>query len=126
MSILLAFFAFIFGLFPSLLLSNYSGAQSKASDTVRKNDINSIYQKLEEHYNEYGEYPTPAELSTNYEEKLPGLDKEALFDENGIKINDSGSEYTYSPEGCTAIGCLKYELSAELDDGTDYTKISLN
>lgn len=117
-------FIFMFSLLSGLVLSNYSGAQSKASDVERKSDINSLYQKLEEHYNEDGEYPTTATLTVNYEVKLPSLDPEALIDPTGARIQEG--DYTYTPTDCTALGCAHYTLTAKLDDGTDYTKQSLN
>ena len=124
MTIILTFIGLIFGLFSGLVFNNYSGAQAKASDTERKNDINAIYQKLEEHYNEYGEYPTIDELVLNSEENLPGIDQEALVDPDGKRIQQG--DYQYTPAGCTAIGCATYELSAILEDGSPYSKTSLN
>lgn len=123
MFIIQYFFALL-GILAGLLTSNFQGAQTKASDTERKSDINSIYQKLEEHYNEWGEYPTEDELVQEYDEQLPGIDPEALVDPNGKNIQDG--DYKYSPTSCSATGCMLYELSAKLEDGSTYTKISLN
>lgn len=120
--------SFIFGIILALLgsvFANFQGAQSKGQDTVSKNDINSIYQKLEEHYNENGEYPTIEELKEEYTEVFPGIDKEALYDNNDKFIND-GSDYTYEPTDCTATGCQTYSLSASLSTGDTYTKSALN
>ena len=124
MTIIFTFLSLLFGLFSSLVVSNYSGAQAQASDVERKNDINSVYQKLEEHFNEYGEYPTVDELVLNSEENLPGIDPESLVDPSGKRIQQG--DYLYSPTGCTAIGCASYELSASLDDGSFYSKRALN
>lgn len=124
MALIFTFLSLVFGLFTGLVFNNYSGVQAKASDTERKNDINSIYQKLEEHFNEYGEYPTVDELLLNPEENLPGLDPEALVDPNGNRIQHG--DYAYEPTGCTAIGCAGYEISAKLEDGSTYTKLALN
>jgi type II secretory pathway pseudopilin PulG len=126
MSLLFSFFALLFGFLPGLVLANFQGAQSKANETVANSDINSIYQKLEEHYNENGEYPTVKELSEEYDQQLPGIDAEALKDADGKFINEDGSDYTYTPENCTAVGCEHYTLSATLDDGSSITKSSLN
>ena len=120
--------SFIFGIILALLgsvFANFQGAQSKGQDTVSKNDINSIYQKLEEHYNENAEYPTVDEIEKEYTEVFPGIDKEALYDNNDKFINDGG-DYTYEPTDCTATGCQYYELSAKLEDGSTYAKESLN
>lgn len=124
MIIFITFFTFLIGILPALIFSNFSSAQSKANDTVSKNDINSIYQKLEEHYNENGEYPTVNEVLYESEEALPGIDSEALKDKDDNFINSG--DYAYSPTDCTALGCKQYELSAELEDGTVYSKQSLN
>lgn len=124
MALIFTFLSLVFGLFTGLVFNNYSGAQAKASDTERKNDINSLYQKLEEHFNEYGEYPTLNELVLNPEENLPGLDPEALIDPNGNRIQQG--DYMYSPTDCTAIGCAGYEISAKLEDDSLYTKLALN
>ncbi len=124
MSIFFTFFSLLFGLLSGLVFSNFSGTQSQASDTASKTDINAIFQKLEEHYNEYGEYPTVDEVIYESEETFPGIDSEALYDINGDLIN-SGL-YSYTPSDCTALGCKKYTLSAGLEDGSTYTKLSLN
>ncbi len=124
MTIIFTFLSLLFGLFSGLVLNNYSGAQAQAGDVERKNDINSIYQKLEEHFNEYGEYPTVDELVLNSEENLPGIDQEVFIDPNGKWLQQG--DYLYSPTGCTAIGCASYELSALLEDSTQYTKTALN
>ena len=55
----------IIGILATLVLTNFQGAQAKGRDTVRKNDINSLYQKLEEYYNENGSYPGSALASSN-------------------------------------------------------------
>jgi type II secretory pathway pseudopilin PulG len=117
------FFSFL-GLLSGLVAVNFSNAQSRGNDIVAKNDINSIYQKLEEHYNEYGEYPTQREVTEEYDQTLPGLDPEALIDEEGKIINEG--TYSYEPQGCQATGCLTYTLSATLEDGSNYSKQSLN
>lgn len=124
MTLIFTFLSLVFGLFTGLVFDNYTGAQAKASDTERKNDINSIYQKLEEHYNEYGEYPTVDELVLNSEETLPGLDPEALIDPSDNRIQNG--DYSYQPTGCTAIGCASYEISSVLEDFTIYSKSALN
>ncbi len=71
----------IIGILATLVLTNFQGAQAKGRDTVRKNDINSIYQKLEEYYNENGAYP-----STVVAADLPGIDAESLNDPDGTAI----------------------------------------
>jgi len=122
MTFLLLLLALFSGLFSAGTTNDNS--QTKARDTERKNDINSMYQKIEEHYNDFGEYPTERELVQQHDTKLPGLDPDALIDPYGDLIQSG--EYSYTPSSCTAIGCEKYILSARLEDGSNYTKDSLN
>ncbi len=122
---LFSILALLFGFFGITTLSTFGGTQAKARDTERKNDINSIYQKLEEHHNENGEYPTEKELVEEYDTQLPGIDQLALVDPNGNFIQSG--DYTYTPRDCTAVGCKKYELSTTLEsENTPYKKTSLN
>ena len=123
MQILLLIIA-LMGSFFGLTFANLGGAQSQARDTERKNDINSMFAKLEEHYNQYGEYPTVDEVVFEYYTAFPGLDVETLTDPNGNFIQQG--DYTYITDTGTALGCQHYELSAHLEDGTKYTKRSLN
>jgi len=138
----------IIGILATLVLTNFQGAQAKGRDTVRKNDINSIYQKLEEYYNEQGGYPDGALSSTVF----PGIDDEALNDADGTAITYTGGfitsatapvlaptttgEYVYAAYGCTTAGaqatvgatCTKYVIGSFLERETPalYEKNSLN
>ena len=107
-----------------LTFASIPNVQANARDAERKNDINIIFTQLEVHYNEYGEYPTEKELSQEYDTVLPGADEESLTDPSGNFIQQG--DYTYIPSICSALGCQSYELSAHLEDGTKYTKNSLN
>lgn len=121
----LNFIFIILSFLNSLVFSNFSTAQTKSYDTERKNDINALYQKLEEYYNENGDYPTADAVKNKYETIFPGIDVEAFIDPNDKRINESG-DYTYTPANCTALGCAKYTLSAQLESEEPYTKQSLN
>ena len=134
----------IIGILATLVLTNFQGAQAKGRDTVRKNDINSIYQKLEEYYNENGSYPD-SDLATA---TFPGIDAGALTDADGATIVSSFSlttptpatltntkEYAYYAYGdgtagsCVkdaGKGCLKYILATYLEREAQYQKSSLN
>ena len=139
----------IIGILATLVLTNFQGAQAKGRDTVRKNDINSLYQKLEEYYNEKGSYP-----DTNLSATLfPGIDAGALGDASNNTIQNTftsavtpsmvtltkstpggSSEYLYAAYGngtggCTqgnGAGCLKYRLATYLEKEAQYVKNSLN
>jgi prepilin-type N-terminal cleavage/methylation domain-containing protein len=87
----------IIGILATLVLTNFQGAQAKGRDTVRTSDMNSIYQKLEEFYNQNGGYPDGALSGTvaagvneaavaDGEKVFPGIDEGALLDEEGAEI----------------------------------------
>ena len=138
----------IIGILATLVLTNFQGAQAKGRDTTRKSDINSVYQKLEEYYNENGGYPDGNLDNT----VLPGIDEGALTDADGDAIGYSGgfvtgltvpttnpdndNEYYYQAYDCTTAGaqspvtatCNKYRLVGYLEQeaGNLYEKTSLN
>ena len=132
----------IIGILATLVLTNFQGAQAKGRDTVRKNDINSIYQKLEEYYNENGGYPDSALAAATF----PGIDSGALDDADGTTIVSSftasttaptltltnTNEYAYAAyDSCntsspTGSSCLKYVLATFLEREAQYEKTSLN
>ncbi len=133
----------IIGILATLVLTNFQGAQAKGRDTVRKNDINSVYQKLEEYYNENGSYPGSALAAATF----PGIDAGALLDADGTTIVSSfntaapatptmttTNEYLYAAYGdgsvattCNAAnGCLHYTLYSFLEKEAQYVKASLN
>ena len=131
----------IIGILATLVLTNFQGAQAKGRDTVRKNDINSLYQKLEEFYNERGGYPDSALSSTTF----AGIDAGALTDADGTTIASTFTASTTAPDptvantgdyayagysNCatpaTGATCGKYVLRTYLERETAYTKTSLN
>ncbi len=135
----------IIGILATLVLTNFQGAQAKGRDTTRKSDINSVYQKLEEYYNENGSYPN-ADLTDAI---LPGIDEGALQDADEADIQNSFStatvdpgeptlpgntnEYLYAAWECTSAtsdatgACAHYYLASYLEQETDgYRKSGLN
>jgi prepilin-type N-terminal cleavage/methylation domain-containing protein len=139
----------IIGILATLVLTNFQGAQAKGRDTVRKSDMNSIYQKLEEYYNENGGYPDGALDDT----VLAGIDTGALTDEDGDAIQytggfilgttapttaaDNDNEYYYLAYDCSTAGaqspvgatCNKYVVTSYQEttaSNAPYTKTSLN
>lgn len=121
--------------------------QAKVNDSQRTADLNAIYQKLEEYFNEFGGYPAEA-LSVD---SLVNIDEDALVDESGnpiVQLENSTAlvapenpytfgekpeqgEYTYAPYECGTdsfgLLCSKYMLYGwlELDDDL-YVRQSLN
>ena len=138
----------IIGILATLVLTNFRGAQAKGRDTVRQNDINSMYQKLEEYYNDEGSYPTATFDTTLF----PGIDEGAFDDPDGNAVSQStpstatttpsdpytagtkptGAQYTYAGYDCsgTTAGtdtCAKYVLYAWSEAGSaNYSRDSLN
>ncbi len=134
----------IIGILATLVLTNFQGAQAKGRDSVRKNDINSIYQKLEEYHNEQGGYPDSALVAATF----PGIDAGALEDGDNpagtivstftasttppVLSLDTDDEYAYAGyDGCdtttpTGSSCAKYVLGTFLEREAQYEKTSLN
>lgn len=124
-------------------VTSYSDAQAKARDTQRIADINSIYAKLEEYYNDNNSYPSEITASL-----LPGIDSEALIDPNkknivsaksatsesaalAVKGATSTENYLYVPFGCVGSACKGYILKTYIEVPTSsstnpYTKKGLN
>ena len=138
----------IIGILATLVLTNFRGAQAKGRDTVRQNDINSMFQKLEEYYNEQGSYPT-----SDFDQTLfPGIDNGAFDDPDGNDISQSapivaattpsdpytagtkpvGAQYTYAGYSCTGTTagtdtCSKYVLYGWSEAGTaNFSRDGLN
>lgn len=134
----------IIGILATLVLTNFQGAQAKGRDVTRKSDINSLYQKLEELYNENGGYPDAALAAGTF----TGIDAGALNDADGAVISSTllagvlvpGSvsngtatttEYSYvGYNGCatpaTGFSCGKYQLRTFLEKESNFVKDSLN
>lgn len=123
------------------LVSSFTGgdnqATASAKDTERKTDINALQAQLEAYYAENGYYPTQVSLNdaTWRAVNLKGLDPEALKDPNGssevLSSKPVKNSYSYVtvPAACdngTHGNCNSYTLTATLDDGSLYTKQSLN
>ena len=144
----------IIGILATLVLTNFQGAQAKGRDTTRKSDINSIYQKLEEYYNENGGYPNEAITIANAKTLFPGIDEGAVtyeasdgtdtavsmtFDDSATLVTvpdpDDTTEYVLAMYGLGCDGttvanrCASYRITSyqEVNDGgADYVRNSLN
>lgn len=133
----------IIGILATLVLTNFQGAQAKGRDVTRKSDINSLYQKLEEFYNENGGYPDGALTVTN----LAGTDAGAFLDADGGDIVETFTasatkptltqtntlEYAYAAygdvnciSGASGFSCTKYTLATFLEKEAQFNKDSLN
>lgn len=102
------------------LLFTYTLRQNAADarDGQRKRDISAIYFSLEASKGQSG---YPESIS---QDKLVGIDPEALVDTKGIKIGEPNSEYRYYPANCSAGFCQAYELKVNLEKETEFIKKS--
>ena len=93
-----------------------------ASDNTKKTAINAMYYSLEESF-----YPTnkyyPQTISSDI---LKTVDPALFTDPSGVKINTTGSSYTYTPTDCQDSKCKSYKLKATLQNESDYTKTNKN
>jgi type II secretion system protein G len=141
----------VIGILATLVITTYSGIQSKARDTKRQTDINALQGQLEAYYAQNGKYPTQANMedTTWVTANLKGLDLAAMQppqwstsssckDSAGKAVTQTATsttqcyQYTALPDSgsgtCdnSTADCTKYTLVAHLESGSDYTKSSLN
>lgn len=116
----------IIGILATLVLTNFQGAQAKGRDTVRKNDINSLYQKLEEFYNENGSYinsgitttstAAPVDNSNATSDAFfPGIDIGAVVDEDGKLIETTFTDSDTAPTPTVANTSADDVIGAEYE-----------
>lgn len=113
----------------------FSDAKSSAKDTERKTDIKIIQGHVEAYWATNGYYPTLANLNdpTWRKNNLVDFDHEYIKDPNGTSAKlvpaPAAKAYAYqvSPAGCDnkAKDCTSYKLTAILDNGENYSEVSL-
>ncbi len=116
----------VIGILLALLIPNLFSAQARARDTDRKNDLKTIRDQLESHYNDKNYYPGAATMATDMvTEYLPALPTDP-------KTN-AVYGYTPTPAGCTTLArtCTAYTVTATLENTNDasyptYTLTSIN
>ena len=109
-------------------------SKTTSKDVERKSDVNMLAAEFEIQYNKYGYYPSKYDVSIATDDSIITKNKwyvsrEVYFDPKGIEINKPGSDYEFNEDpGCkNAEGkCKHYILTARLDDGSLFTKQSLN
>lgn len=108
------------GLATFLLLIQKNAINAGQRDAARKTAINAMYYNLEEvFFQKNGYYPVRIDSSV-----LKAMDPALFTDPNGVKINDTGSDYHYDSTNCTSDKCKSYTLTAHLEKEADYTKNS--
>lgn len=97
----------------------YEALQMTHRDQERKTAINAIHYNLEEVVRpKLGAYPRT--LSTV---QLTAMDESLLKDPAGITAGQTGSDYRYEATGCNGTDrCSGYQLRADLERETDFTK----
>ncbi len=140
----------VIGILALLVITTYSGIQSKARNSKRQTDIASIQTHLEAFYNENGYYPNRDDLNTSafITAQMKGLDPTALVDPSNSNQASTTSlvaapvakSYSYVPltatdtacEGASPAdqACSKYTLIATYEGTvggqTQFKKNSLN
>ena len=141
----------VIGILAALVVTTYNGIQQKARDTERKTDIKALHGQLEAYQAQNGKYPTLANMQDRasggfIQTNMKGLDLAALQDpkwstsssckdSSNLAIlagSASANCYVYAPTdgsggACDNAGtdCVKYTLSAALEDGTTFSQNSL-
>jgi hypothetical protein len=118
----LVFIAVLLGFASILFFIQKNNIETIAKDDKRKTSINAMYYSLEEVF-----YPTngfyPQTISSD---NLKSVDPALFTDPDGIKMNTSGSAYSYTPTNCENDKCKSYTLKTTLENEADYTKASRN
>lgn len=108
----------LFSLLGTLFAYTLRQNAADSRDAQRKRDISAIYFSLESSKKDGG-YP-----ETVTQDKLVGIDPEALADTNGVKIGQPNSEYRYYPADCVDGYCKTYELKVNLEKEAEFIKKS--
>lgn len=89
-----------------------------ARDETRKTSINAMYYSLEEvYYKQNTSYPRTVTSTI-----LPSVDPDLFKDPSGVKIGESGSNFSYEATNCDANACKAYTLRTTLENEDDYIK----
>lgn len=111
----------VIGILATLVLNTVNGTQAKARDSERAHEATLIRKSLEAFDTINGYYPETGAIIG----ALPELDPDAMTDPDGILINDSGADYIYEADSCSAGRCSEFTLtvSRETDNNIVYTNL---
>lgn len=143
----------VIGILATLVVTTYSGIQSKSRDSKRQADIKAIQTQVEAFYAEKNYYPSRGDINASAWRgtDLKSLKTDSMKDPSGTVaefINTvptaSSKQYQYTAKAadgttdCTTVGagpvtpapdCASYTLSAKLENGSGdrlYTKTNLD
>ena len=117
----------VIGILALLVITTYSGIQSKARNSKRTSDIKSLQTHIEAFFSQNGYYPSRADINNDawLTTNMKSLDKNALIDpKNPTQSNDvvaaaAANSYAYavtnsSDTSCESddTTCAKYTLTA--------------
>ena len=102
-----------------LFFSEKAKIDATTHDEERKVAINAMYYSLEEYYYaKNGYYPQAIDSKT-----LRTVDPELFTDPDGVKMGETGSDYTYESVDCNTEGhCSGYTLRSVMERESDYVK----
>lgn len=135
----------VIGILALLVITTYSGIQSKARNSKRQTDLQSLQTQLEAFFSQNGYYPTEADMNNSswLTTNMKSLDQNALIDPSNPtqskalcdNTNGVAKSYCYvatdsAGADCTGTNCAKYTLVATFEgtvNGQDkYTKTNLD
>lgn len=126
----------VIGILALLVITTYSGIQAKARNSKRQSDLNSIQTQLEAYFQQNGNYPSYADLSSAswVASNMKSLDINALIDPssgsstatlvNSNNASGTAKKYEYYPTddtgssaNCEATDttCSQYTLIAQYE-----------
>ena len=114
------FVALIAGVASVVFFVQKNNLQIVATDNTKKTAINAMYYSLEEVFYQTNKY-YPQTISSD---NLKSIDPALFTDPAGVKINTSGSAYTYNSTNCQDGKCKSYTLKTTLQNEADYVKAS--
>lgn len=130
----------VIGILLTVVFVTQNGVAQQQRDDERRRDIAELRSNLEGYYAQHDKYPSLKELNSSdwRQSNLKSLDSEVLSDPLNPQdrtLAETPRERFYSYAVRAADGndcdnqdtpCTQYTLSAQLENGTPYTKNNLN
>jgi len=122
-----------------IIVSAYSGVQSRNRNSIRHTSIDSLQKDLEQYYADNNYYPSLSNLNNAkwIQSNMKYLNPSILTDPSSntatFTISSAKNHYSYSVKSLTGdscdnkqVKCSEYILTATLEGGGIYTASSLN